>query len=72
MPLYFSGRTVETLDGLSIAATDSTGKTVVVKASHEAIQDHGQSKVEEVASERFDRGEIEADGSVLVRAAHCA
>jgi hypothetical protein len=72
MPLHFTGEEVRTLSGLSIKATDSSGKTVVVKASSEAIHDYGRSKVEEVASDKFDRDEIEADGSVFVRTADCA
>jgi hypothetical protein len=72
MPLYFSGEAVETLNGLTIRATDSNGKTVVVRATSEAIQDHGQSMVERVASDMFDRGQFEADGSVFVRTRDCA
>ena len=72
MPLYFTDEEAETLNGVSIEARDVSGKTVVVKASSEAIQDYGRSKVEEVASDKFDRGEIEADGTVLVRTVDCA
>lgn len=52
MPLDFTGRTVPDVTGISIQATDSaTGKPVVVKTSHEAIQDYGQPRVEAVASD---------------------
>jgi hypothetical protein len=72
MPLNFSGEAVETLNGLTLRATDSNGKTVVVRASSQAIQDYGQSVVERVASDLFDRGQLEADGSVFVRTRDCA
>ena len=73
MPLDFTGITVPDLTGISIQATDfATGKPVVVKASHEAIQDCGQPRVEAVASDKYDSGKIEFDGSVLVHTADCA
>ena len=37
MPLYFSGRAVETLDGLSIRATELYRKDHCGKGFHEAI-----------------------------------
>ena len=72
MPLYFSGEAVETLNGPIMRAKDSNGKTVIVRASSEAIQDYGELKVQEVASDMFDRGQCEADGSVFVRTGDCA
>ena len=75
MPLIFTGITVERsdLNGLSIQAKDSaTGKTVVVVASYEAIQDYGQDRAQDVASDKYDKGKTEPDGSVLVYTAECA
>jgi len=72
MPLDFTGRTVNDVTGVSIQAVDSaTGAPVVVKASHEAIQDHGLSRVQEVASNKFDLRNVESDGSIFVREADC-
>jgi hypothetical protein len=45
---------------------------VVVKASHEAIQDYGQFRVQEIASNKYDKGTTESDGSVRVHIADCA
>ena len=73
MPLIFPGETIETLTCVSIKATDSsTGEPVIVKASHEAIQDYQLCGVQEVASDKYDRGQIEADGSIIVRTADFA
>ena len=59
MPLHFTGETAEDLTGRSIQAKDSTtGKPVVVKASHEAIQDHALPRVQEVASDKYDKGKV--------------
>jgi hypothetical protein len=67
MPLSFTGDQMETIAGVSIRATDHTGKRVVVIASQEAVQDHEIADVQNAASEKYDRGEVEADGTVRVR-----
>ena len=75
MPLNFTGRTVESPDltGISIQAVDSaTGTPVVVKSSHEAIKDYGLSRVQEVASRKYDKGKTQSDGSVRVHTDECA
>ena len=73
MPLVFTGQTAESLTGISIQATDSgTGMPVVVKASHEAIQDHGLPLAQEVAAAKYESGKVESDGSIFVRAVDCA
>jgi len=73
MPLDFTGRTNEDVTGVSIQATDSgTGKPVVVRASHEVIQDKGLPQVKEVASNKYDVGNFEPDGSISVRDADFA
>ena len=69
MPLTFPGQTTETESRVSIRATDPEGKQVAVAASHEAIQDYGLSRVEEVASDKFDNRKFETDGSIFVRTA---
>jgi hypothetical protein len=75
MPLNFTGKTVESPDltGISIQANDATtGMPVVVKSSHEAIQDYGLSRVQGVASDKYDKGKIQSDGSVRVHVDECA
>jgi hypothetical protein len=73
MPLIFQGEMIETLTCISIKAIDaSTGETVIVKASHEAFQDYQLCGVQEVASDKYDRGQSEADGSIIVRTADFA
>ncbi len=67
MPLSFPGETVENIDGLSIRATDPAGKQVVVRASHEVVQDHGLSDVQQVASDKYDNGQLESNGNIVVR-----
>ena len=72
MPLNFPGQMVQSETGFSIRATDSaTRKLVIVKASAEAIQDHGEHRVQQVASDKYDSGKIESDGSILVHAGDC-
>lgn len=69
MPLQFSGASADTISGVSIRAIDQSGKQVAVMASHEVIQDHGLDQVQQVASDKYDRGRVEANGTVVVRAA---
>jgi hypothetical protein len=75
MPLNFPGTTVGSPDvtGISIQAKDAaTGKPVLVKSSLEAMQDYGLSRVQEVASDKYDKGETQSDGSIRVHADECA
>ena len=74
MPLNFTGTTGESPDyGLSIQANDAaTGKPVVVKSSHEAIKIYGLSRVQVVASDKYDKGKTQSDGSVRVHTDECA
>jgi hypothetical protein len=66
MPLHFTNQTIENLT-VPIQATDSaTRKTVVVKASYEALRHHGLQWVQEVAVAKYDSGEVESDGSIFV------
>jgi hypothetical protein len=70
MPLNFTGETVKTLTGLSIRAKDSKGEPVTVKASSEALQDYGLERVREVASKKYDAGQTEIDGSIVIVVVH--
>jgi hypothetical protein len=75
MPLNFPGAPVGSPDvtGISIQAKDAaTGKRVVVKSSLEAMQDYGLSRVQEVASDKYDKGKTQSDGSIRVHADECA
>ena len=67
MPLEFPGEATETPAGVSIRAIDPAGKQVVVIASHESIQDHGLSRVQQVASGKYDNGQVEPNGTIVVR-----
>lgn len=73
MPLHFSGVTAIHLEGgQSLHAQDAaTGERVKVRASIEAIQDHGLGRVQSVASEKYDSEGIEAEGWVWVRTNDC-
>jgi hypothetical protein len=67
MPLTLTGEQLETTAGVSLRTQDQNGKYVVVLATHEAVQDHGLQRVEQVASSKYDTGKIEANGTVTVR-----
>jgi hypothetical protein len=73
--LKFSGKSFESPDltGISIQAEDAgTREAVVVKSSHEAIRIYGLSRVQEVASDKYDKGKTQSDGSVRVHTDECA
>jgi len=67
MPLAFPGETTQTISGVSIRAIDPTGKTIVVMASLEAVQDQGLFDVQQVASKKYDSGQLESNGTIVVR-----
>lgn len=69
MPLRFRGDVLETEAFISMSALDSAGNLVVVITSQETISDQGLTRVQTVASEKYDRGEVDASGRVSVRAA---
>jgi hypothetical protein len=73
MPLYFTGASVPTDQGLAAKAHDAqTGTSIAVRISTEAIQDHGIDRARDVASDKYDAGQFEADGvSIFVRSADC-
>ena len=66
MPLTYSGESHATLNGTRYRATGSRDEAVVVEASHEALQDHGQAKVQQKASDKYDAGEVH-ENKVTVR-----
>jgi len=75
MSLSFSGRTTNTVEqSVSFDAHDSgTGQRVIVKASREAMDDHGELAVQQAATEKYAAGRFEADGkTIFVRTADCA
>ena len=68
MPLSFTG--VETPDGthgVSFRAKDHNGKHLAVQVSHYVLQDYDRSQIEQMASDKYDAGKIEANGTVVVR-----
>ncbi len=69
MPLDFPGETAPHPEGgLGIRAKDAaTGKSVPVRASDEAIQDHGLERAKAVAEHKYDAGQTEENGGVWVR-----
>jgi hypothetical protein len=73
MGLRFTGIEVRTIEGVSLQAKDtSNGKTVFVKISDEAIQDHGMDHVKNVGERKYDHGDLELDGTVIVRSSDCS
>lgn len=53
-----TGDRIDTPEGTNARAVDSAGNTVIVSASHEAIQDHGWGAIFTAASQKYDRGDI--------------
>ena len=67
MPLNFTYDMIDWTSSVSLHAIDATGKRVVIMVSHEAMHDYGASHSREVASDKYDNGLIEPDGTVVVR-----
>ena len=70
MPFSFSGMEVPDVNrgGVWLQAKDAnTNAAIRVFTSREAMDDHGLARVRDVASEKYDRGRLEVDGSVFVR-----
>jgi hypothetical protein len=68
VPLRFTGTETNHPDGgVAFRAESGPGAFVVVRISDEAIQDFGLSRAMTVASDKFDRGELEPNGIVSVR-----
>jgi hypothetical protein len=73
MPLSFTGdEAPDGTFGTSFRAKDQHGKPVAVRVSEEALQDYELSQIKQVASDKYDAGTIEANGTVTVRTADLA
>jgi hypothetical protein len=66
MPLTYFGESRSTLNGTRYRTTGSKGEDVVVEASHEALKDYGETKVQQKASDKYDAGEVH-ENKVTVR-----
>ncbi len=66
MPLDFSGEPHAIINGTIYRAIGSNGKTIVVEASREAIEDFGEARVQAKANDKYDAGLV-YDGKVTVR-----
>lgn len=69
MPLTLTGEQVAMVSGTSFRAEDQQGKKVAVHVSDEALQDHSLGHIERIASEKYDAGLTDANGTVVVRPA---
>ncbi|GAB0114619.1 hypothetical protein AcidC75_21430 [Acidisoma sp. C75] len=59
MPLTPPSRTTPTSEGQNGLTYDHEGKKVIIVATHEAVQDHGWPKITQVASDKYDRGNVD-------------
>lgn len=50
------------IEGVSAKAVDDAGATVIVQASHEAVQDYGWDVIFEAASKKYDDGVVTSVG----------
>ena len=58
-----TGARVETLSGVNAEAHNGLGATVVISATHEAIQDYGWGAIFKVASAKYDAGKTEPNSN---------
>jgi hypothetical protein len=65
--LNFSGIKSHTLSDIRFQATDSDGKTVVVRVAHTALEENGEGECLAMADQKYRNGQIENDDSVWVR-----
>lgn len=65
--MQFTGEHGPVKAGISLKATDSFGAIVIVMATKEVVQQYGLYSVHLVASDKYDSGQVESDGSVLVQ-----
>lgn len=63
MALSDTGMRNPGLSGTDVKTHDGAGKPVVVSASHEAIQDHGWDAIIDVASDKYDAGNVEPNSN---------
>ena len=72
MPLTFTGQESDQIGYKAMVAHDSVdGSRVIVHASTDAIRDFGLWHVQEAASVKYDAGQRETDGRVVVYTADC-
>lgn len=66
MPLSFTGQSVTTPNfGRSLEASDGNS-IIAVLTSEEAIQDFGLDAVQQKASDKYDAGQLDETGRVIV------
>ena len=73
MPLTFIARSVpiKSAEYYLLQAEDQNGVAVAVKVSDEVLLSQNRFLIEAVASAKFDGGDTEQDGSVLVHITDC-
>tara|TARA_R110002110_G_scaffold414164_2_gene643537 strand:- start:783 stop:1016 length:234 start_codon:yes stop_codon:yes gene_type:complete len=64
MPLYETGLKTPALSGVNAQAKDNNDNLVVVSASSEVIQDYGWPRIWEMASKKYDAGDVDRNGKV--------
>ena len=74
MPLTFTAHSVpvRNREHYLLQAEDQNGVAVAVKVSDEVLMSQNKFLIEAVASAKFDGGDTEQDGSVLVHVADCS
>jgi hypothetical protein len=65
MPLAFTDDTTENMGRKLFRATGSRGGPVIVEVSHEALQDYGEARALQRASDKYDAGQV-SNGRVTV------
>lgn len=58
MSLSFTGKSLQTLNTTDYKAFSSQGEQIIVKASHEAIQDYGEVAVQAKAVEKYNDNQV--------------
>jgi hypothetical protein len=58
MSLTFTGESIATTNGTDYRATGSRGESIVVEASHEALQVHGVVAVQQKAVAKYEEEEM--------------
>jgi hypothetical protein len=70
MTLIFTGEEQSSIEFRWLEAFDGD-KRVMVRVTREAATDYERSLIQSVASDKYDRGQFEADGAVLVKTSDC-
>jgi hypothetical protein len=66
VPLSFEGDSHEGMSHKLYRAIGSRDETIIVEVSHETLTDKGEERVLQKASDKYDAGEVTADGKVTV------